>query len=308
MRPSTVAIYSSQRRCQEAIDELWSFTGGRTAEELRTDPFMRIVVNLRNNLRLQLQTMNAAYRNHDLGDGNAHNAASGRLKMIVESTRADIDQVLEELDEKLLTGAPRTPRTLAPPGQGTYSEPYTSLSQFHPVRPPTHPDLPHTQRPLYTGGATSRNSQMPYAHTPSGRRPDQFTQATTSKQNGRATVRCTPASSSGTGNQRQLGAKPIFTRPTGRQIFQHTQQAPFDCPTPDVVLKRSTTTSIYKQGERWYKTTTNYPPEIAGDTYTGKRAPSTLTAEPQQVMTRHTLGKSQRKLSGAAVSSMPINP
>ena len=135
--------------------------------------------------------------------------------MIVESTRADIDQVLEELDKKLLNGAPRTPNTLGPPGQGAYSEPYTSLSQFHyPVRPPTYPDSPHTQRPHYTGGATSRNSQMPYAHTPSGRRPDQFTQAAVFRQNGRATVLNTPASSPGTGNQRQLEVEPIFTRPT----------------------------------------------------------------------------------------------
>ena len=144
MRPSTVAIYSSQCRCQEAIDELWSFTGGKTVEELQTEPSMRILVNLRNNLRLQCSQMNSAYRNHDPGDGNAHNAASERLKMIVESTRADIDQVLEELDKKLSTGAPRTPNTPTPPGQGTYSEPYTSLSQFHPMRPPTHQDPPHT--------------------------------------------------------------------------------------------------------------------------------------------------------------------
>ena len=32
MHPSTKAIYSSQRRCQEAIDELWSFTENKLAQ------------------------------------------------------------------------------------------------------------------------------------------------------------------------------------------------------------------------------------------------------------------------------------
>ena len=229
--------------------------------------------------------------------------------MIVESTRADIDQVLEELDKKLLNGAPRTPNTLTPPGQGAYPEPYTSFSQFyHPVRPPTYPDSPHTQRPLYTGGATSRNSQMSHTHTPRGRRPDQSTQAAMPRQNGRATVRNTPASSPGTSEQRQLGVEPIFTQSAGRQFFQHTPQVTFDRPTPDVVLKRSKTTSVYKPGEKWHKTTTNHPPEIAEDICTGRRAPSALTAETQQVAARHTLGKNQYKFSGAAVSNIPINP
>ena len=205
--------------------------------------------------------MNSAFRNHDPGDGNAHNAASERLKMIVESTRADIDQVLEELDKKLLNGAPRTPNTLTPPAQIAYPEPYRALNQFHyPARPPTYPDSLHTQRHLYTGNATSRNNQMSYTHKPRNRRPDQSTQAETPRQNGRATVRNTPAPSPSTGTHRQLGIEPASTRSAGRQIFQHTPQVIFDRPTPDVVLKRSTTTSIYKPGETWNKTTTNRPP------------------------------------------------
>ena len=115
MKPSTKAVYSSQRRCQEAIDELWSFTVNKTAEELKTDSSMRILVHLRNDLLLQCSEMDSAHRNHDPGAGNENNTASQRLNMIVESTRVDINQVLKELDDKLMQRTIRTPNTFAPP-------------------------------------------------------------------------------------------------------------------------------------------------------------------------------------------------
>ena len=308
MRPSTVAIYSSQRRCQEAIDELWSFTENKTAEELKIDPSMHILVNLRNNLLLQCSEMISAHRNHDPGDGNANNAASQRLNMIVESTRAYINQVLKELDDKLMRKTTRTPNMFVPPGRGAYQEPYTSLSQFHPVRSPAYLDSPKTQRTLYAGSVAGRNSQEPHTYTPCGRRPDYFTQEVVSRQTGKTTTPHIPTSSSGTGNGRQLGAVSAFTRPTGRQLLQRTPQVASNRPTPDVVLKRSTTTSAYKPTEKWHKTTENYPPRIAEDEYTGKRSPSTLTAKPQQVVTRQILGINQYRSSDATMPNTPITP
>ena len=76
MKPSTKAIYSSQRRCQEAIDELWKFTVNKTREELTTDSSMRILTHLRNDLLLQCSEMDSAHQNHDPGAGNENNTAS----------------------------------------------------------------------------------------------------------------------------------------------------------------------------------------------------------------------------------------
>ena len=112
MKPSTMAIYSSQRRCQEAIDELWKFTANKTREELTTGSSMRIVTHLRSNLISQCNEMDLAHRNHDPGAGNEYNTASLRVNMIVKSTKDDIGQVLMELDDRL---AQPTVRTFTPP-------------------------------------------------------------------------------------------------------------------------------------------------------------------------------------------------
>jgi hypothetical protein len=133
MKPSTMAIYSSQRRCQEAINELWKFTANKTREELTTSSSMRILTHLRNDLLLQCSEMELAHRNHDPGAGNENNAASLRVNMIVKSTKNDIGQTLMELDDKL---AQPTARTFAPPSRGNYQEPCPSPHQLHPVRPP----------------------------------------------------------------------------------------------------------------------------------------------------------------------------
>ena len=82
MKPSTMAIYSSQRRCQEAIDELWKFTANKTREELTTGSPMRIVTNLRSNLISRCNEMDLAHRNHDPGAGNEYNTASLRVNTV----------------------------------------------------------------------------------------------------------------------------------------------------------------------------------------------------------------------------------
>ena len=107
-----MAIYSSQRRCQEAIDELWKFTANKTREELTTGSSMRIVTRLRSDLIFQCNEMDLAYQNHNPGAGNEYNTASLRVNMIVKSTKDDIGQVLMKLDDKL---ARPTVRPLAPP-------------------------------------------------------------------------------------------------------------------------------------------------------------------------------------------------
>ena len=146
-----MAIYSSQRRCQEAIDELWKFTVNKTREELTTDSSMRILTHLRNDLLLQCSEMDSAHRNHNPGAGNENNTASQRVNMIVTSTKDDISQVLRELDAKLMQRTVRAPNTFAPPSRDDYQELYTSLGQFHPVRPPTYSNSPRTQQTPHTG-------------------------------------------------------------------------------------------------------------------------------------------------------------
>ena len=173
-----MAIYSSQRRCQEAINELWKFTANKTREELTTSSSMRILTHLRNDLLLQCSEMELAHRNHDPGAGNENNTASLRVNMIVKSTKDDIGQVLMELDDKL---AQPTARTFAPPNRGNYQEPYTSLGQFHPVRPPTYSNSPRTQQTPHTG-----------------RQPNYFTQAIATRQHDMRAAHQTPAQGPGT--------------------------------------------------------------------------------------------------------------
>ena len=216
----------------------------------------------------------------------------------------------------------RTPNTFVSPDQDVLQEPYTTLSQFHLVRSPTYPNSPRTQRMLYTGSVAGRNSQESHTHTPRGRQPNHFAQATVPRQTGKTATHHTPTSSSGTGHRRQLGAESAFTRPTGRQPLQLTPQAAPNRPTPDVVLKRSTTTtSAHNPGERWHKSTASYPPRITEDGCTGKRAPSatkpqrvvirqtlgpsTLTAKPQRVVIRQTLGINQRGSSNVTIPNTP---
>ena len=172
-----MAIYSSQRRCQEAIDELWKFTVNKTREELTTDSSMRILTHLRNDLLLQCSEMELAHRNHDPGAGNENNTASLRVNMIVKSTKDDIGQVLMELDDKL---AQQTVRTFAPPSRGNHQELYTSPDQLHPVRTPPYSNSPRTQQTLHTGS-----------------RPNYFTQAIAARQPDVRAAHHTPAPGSG---------------------------------------------------------------------------------------------------------------
>ena len=284
MPPSTKAVYSAQKRCQEAINELRSFTVNKTKEELKTNSSMRILVHLRNDLLLQCNEMDSAYRNHNPGAGNENNTASQRLNMIVESTRTDIGQVLTELDNKLIQHITEAPNTCITPDRKDYQRPHTSFSQFHPERP-THSSPPRTQRILHTSSATGRNSQEPCTHTPRGGQPGQFTQTMAFRQASTTTTRHVPTSSSEVGHRGHLGVKSTFTRPMERQF---TPQAALKRTNPDVVLKRSTTTtSTYKPGERWYGNTTSYPPGVIRDDYAGGRAPT--TTKPQRVTVRQTL-------------------
>ena len=95
MKLSAQAIYSSQ-----TTDKIWSFMEDKTAEELRSDHSIRVLENLRNNLRLQYSRMNSVWRDHSPGDGNVNTAALNRLNMVMESTRVDVDHVLQISGEK----------------------------------------------------------------------------------------------------------------------------------------------------------------------------------------------------------------
>ena len=157
--------------------------------------------------------------------------------MIVESTKADIKQVLKELDDKLMQRTTRTPNTFVPPDRDDYQRPYTSLSQFQPVRPPIYQNPSRTRQVLHTNDAADRNSQEPCVHTPRGRQPNQFVQITASRQTSIAATHHTTTPNSGSGHRRQLGTKHTFNRPIGRQPLQPAPQAAPNRPTPEVVLK-----------------------------------------------------------------------
>ena len=235
-----MAIYSSQRRCQEAINELWKFTANKTREELTTSSSMRILTHLRNDLLLQCSEMELAHRNHDPGAGNENNAASLRVNMIVKSTKNDIGQTLMELDDKL---AQPTARTFAPPSRGNYQEPRPPPDQLYPARPPPHLNPPRTQ-------------QIPHA----GRRPSYSTQTTATRQTNVRTVHHTPAPDLEIDYRRRPGTEPTLVRPMARQQPQLTQQVPTGHPNSEVFLKRSTTTSTARtSNDKWHRNTNNYP-------------------------------------------------
>ena len=285
MKLSAQAIYSSQSCCQETTDKIWSFMEDKTAEELRSDHSLRVLENLRNNLRLQYSRMNSVWRDHSPGDGNVNTAALNRLNMVMESTRVDVDHVLQISGEKISRRISWRPDTSDPFYPSACPEPYTSLRQFHgPVLPLAHPDSPHAQRPLYTGGVAGRASHMSYTHTTSSRRPNQFTRAVTSGQDGRATVRTTPTMqpspthvtklATEAGDRRQPEAEPVFIRPSRREFFRHVPQVTFERPSEEVVLKRSTHTPVYQPGVMWHTTTASDSPVNAGDRYTGKQTPA----------------------------------
>ena len=106
--------------------------------------------------------------------------------------------------------------------------------------------------PPCTSSATGRNNQEPCTHTPRRRQPSQFAQTMASRQASTTATHHTPTSSSEVGHRGHLGIESAFARPTERQPLQLTPQAAPKRTTPDVVLKRSTTTtSAYKPGERW---------------------------------------------------------
>ena len=100
MRLSVQAIYSLQRCCQEDAGKIWSFMEDKTAEELRSNHSIRVLENLRNNLRLQFSRMNLAWHDHSPGDGGVDTAALTRLSTMVESTRVDVDHVLRESGDR----------------------------------------------------------------------------------------------------------------------------------------------------------------------------------------------------------------
>ena len=249
MKPSTMAIYSSQRRCQEAIDELWKFTVNKTREELTTSSSMRIVTHLRSDLILQCNEMELAHRNHDPGAGNEYNTASLRVNMIVKSTKDDIGQVLMKLDDKL---ARPTVRPLAPPVRSNQTEPYTSIDQLHQERPPPYSNSPRTQQTLHTGG-----------------RPNYVTQAIAVGQPDVRTAHHTPTPGSGIGYRRRPGTEPTLVRPMVRQQPQLTQRAPTGHPNSDIFLKRSTATPAARtSGDKWHRRTNDYPIGAAGNNIT----------------------------------------
>ena len=266
---------------------------------------MRILTHLRNDLLLQCSEMDSAHRNHNPGAGNENNTASQRVNMIVTSTKDDISQVLRELDAKLVQQTVRTPNTFAPPSRGNYQELYTSLGQFHPVRPPTYSNSQRTQQIPHTGGTMDRNIQE--SHTPRGRQPNYFTQAIAPRQPDVRATHHAPTPSSGIDHRRRSGTNPAFIRPTERQPPQLTQQVSISHPTPDVFLKRSTATSTaHTLGEKWHRSTTNYPQRTMGDGYIGERAP-TMT-KPQQVATRQILRTDQRGSPNTNAPSAPDIP
>ena len=222
MKLSAQAIYSSQSCCQETTDKIWSFMEDKTAEELRSDHSIRVLENLRKNLRLQCNKMNSAWRNHhNPGDGNVNTAALTRLNIIMESTRVDVDHVLQMSGEKISRRISWRPNTFDPFYPSACPEPYTSLRQFHrPVMPFAHPDPPHTQRPHYSDSVAGRAGHTTYAHTTSSRRPDQVTCAVTPGQDGTATVRTKPTMQTSptritkpatkASDQRQPEVEPVF--------------------------------------------------------------------------------------------------
>ena len=137
--------------------------------------------------------MNSAWRDHSPGDGNVNTAALNRLNMIMESTRVDVDHVLQMSGGKTSRRIPWKPDTFDLFYPSACPEPYTSLRQFHrPVMPFAHPDLPHAQRPPYSDSVAGRASHTSYSHTTSSRRPDQVTRVVTPGQDGTATVHTKP--------------------------------------------------------------------------------------------------------------------
>ena len=254
MKPSTVAIYSSQRRCQEAVDELCKFTANKTREELTTGSSMRIVTHLRSDLISRCNEMDLAHRNHDPGAGNEYNTASLRVNMIVKSTKDDIGQVLMELDDRL---AQPTVRTFTPPGQGHRQEPYTLADQLHPVRPPPPSNPPRTQRALHTGG-----------------RPNHVMQTIAARQPDVRIAHQTPAQGPGIDYRRRPETEPTLARPMMRQKPQLTQQAPTRRSNSDIFLKRSTATSAARTpGETRHRSTRNYSIGAAGNNATDRNSP-----------------------------------
>ena len=249
-----MAIYSSQRRCQDAINELWKFTAHKTREELTTGSSMRIVTHLRSNLISLCNEMDLAHRNHDPGAGNEYNTASLRVNMIVKSTKDDIGQVLMELDDKL---AQPTVRTFTPPGQGHRQEPHTLADQLHPVRTPPSSNPPRTQRTLHTGG-----------------RPHHVTQAIATRQHDVRIAHQTPAQGPGIDYRRQPETEPTLARPMMRQTHQLTQQAPTGRSNSDILLKRSTATPAARTpGETRHRSTQDYSIGAAGNNATDRNSP-----------------------------------
>ena len=166
MRLPVHTIHFLQRRCQEDTDKIWSFMEDKTAEELRSHHSIRVLEDLRNNLRLQINRMNLAWRDHSPGDGNVDTAAFTRLNTIVESTRVDVGHVLRESGDKISHRVLWEPDAPDPSDPDACPEPYTSLRQFHrPVMPFGHPDSPHARRPPHSGGVAGRASHMSYTHT-----------------------------------------------------------------------------------------------------------------------------------------------
>ena len=243
-----MAIYSSQRRCQEAIDELWRFTAFKTREELTTGSSMRIVTHLRSNLISQCNELDLAHRNHDPGAGNEYNTATLRVNMIVKSTKDDIFQVLMGLDDKL---AQPTVRTFTPPGQGHRQE------ELHPVRTPPSSNPPRTQRALHTGG-----------------RPNHVTQAIATGQHAARIAHQTPAQGPGIDYRRQPETEPTLARSMMRQKPQLTQQAPAGRSNSDILLKRSTATPAARTaGGTRHRSTQDYSIGAAGDNATDRNSP-----------------------------------
>ena len=249
MKPSTMAIYSSQSRCQEAIDELWKFTANKTREELTTSSSMRIITHLRNDLLLQCNEMEVAHRNHDPGAGNENNAASLRVNMIVNSTKNDIGRVLMELDGKLTQ---QNTRTFAPPSRDNYQDPRPPSTQLHPVRPSPYSNPPGPQ-------------QIP--HT--GRRPNYFTQTTATRQPNVRAAHHVPVPNPEIAYRRRPGTEPTLVRPTARQRPQLAQQVPTGRQNSEVFLKRSTTTAAARTSyDKGHRNTNNYPMGTGGQNIT----------------------------------------
>ena len=166
MRLPVHTIHFLQRCCQEDTDKILSFMENKTEEELRSHHSIRVLEDLRNNLRLHINRMNLTWRDHSPGDGNVDTAAFTRLNTIVESTRVDVGHVLRESGGEISHRVLWTPDMPDPFDPDIYPEPYTSLRQFHrPVMPIAHSDSPHAQRPTYPGSVAGRASHMSYTNT-----------------------------------------------------------------------------------------------------------------------------------------------